>query len=266
MHKFRIGVAQVAQTGDIEVNIAKALDYIDQAAAHKIDLVCFPETHLPGYRVGIITPDAPCDQGVLDAALNQIRARAKEHGIGIIMGTETPNPGSRPFNSAVVIGRDGELIATHHKSRLTPRDEVGYAVGEAPTLFEFDGVKMGLVICFEGFRFPENSRMLASQGAKIIFHPQFNHIWEGAEWKLPVHEALIVARAAENTAFFVSANMAHERNTCRSLIVRPNGVIAAASELAQEMLIEAEVDLDEATHAILSSDPNERMKVLAEIV
>lgn len=261
---MRIGIAQVPQVADIGANLAKALEFIELAAAQDVDLLCFPETHLPGYRVGIIDPDASCDGERLAAALESLAARCRASRIGVCVGTESPNASSRPFNSAVVIGRDGEVIATHHKSQLTPHDRLGYSPGQSPTFFEFDGVPMGLVICFEGFRFPEASRELARKGAKVILHPQFNHVLMDAEWKLPVHEALIVSRGAENTVYFVSANMAHERNNCRSLVVSPNGLIAASSELAREMLVTADLDLALATHAVLKQDPDELMRVLAE--
>jgi ribosomal-protein-alanine N-acetyltransferase len=262
--QLRIGIAQVAQVGDVDQNLEKALEYIDKAAGEGVELLCFPEVHLAGYRVGIIGPEAPVEADRLAAAEEAVQERCRERGIAVCMGTETPNGDEKPFNSALIVGSDGEVVARHHKSRLTPKDELGYTAGEGPTAFELDAVPMGAVICFEGFRFPETSRELAKGGAKVILHPQFNHVLPGAEWKLPVHHALITARAAENTVYFVSANMAHERNNCRSLIVAPDGLVAAQSELRQEMLIHADADLDRATHAFLKTDPAERVRMLAE--
>ena len=124
---------------------------------------------------------------------------------------------------------------------------------------------MGVVICFEGFRFPETTRSLARAGARVVFHPQFNHVLPNMEWKLPVQEALLTARAAENTVYFVSANMCHERNNCRSLIIGPDGLILQASQLGQEGLIAAQIDPHKATHAFLKNDPAEMAKALAEV-
>lgn len=84
------------------------------------------------------------------------------------------------------------------------------------------------------------------------------------EWKLPVHEALLVARAAEDTVYVVSANMCHERNNCRSLVIAPDGLIQEASVLAQEMLLVADVDPERATHAFLREDAVAAAKALAE--
>ncbi len=261
---LRVAAAQAPPSCRLTENLATVLGYLERAAEKEVDLICFPETHLAGYRVGILETDAPCDELGLAQALETIAARCAELRIGAIVGTETPNPGARPFNSAVVINDDGSVLTTHHKSRLTPKDALGYAPGSGPTAFTFRNIPMGLVICFEGFRFPETTRQLARGGAKVVFHPQFNHVLPGMEWKQPVQEALIVARAAENGIFFVSSNMCHPRNNCRSLIVGPDGLILQASELGRETLLVADVDTSRATRAFLGDDPVALMKALAE--
>lgn len=264
METLRIGISQIPQTNRIPENASAAIAMIERAAREGVELVCFPETHLAGYRVGVSNPDAPCDAEALDRALARIGAACRDQAVGAIVGTETPNSGGKPFNSAVVFDQQGRVVAIHHKTRLTPGDALGYSPGTESTLFEFKGITMGVVICFEGFRFPETTRSLARAGARIIFHPQFNHVLPNMEWKLPVHEALLTARAAENTVYFVSANMCHARNNCRSLIIGPDGLILAASELGKEALLAAEVDPSKANHAFLNDNRAAMAKALAE--
>jgi len=264
VNTLRIGVAQVPQTSTIQTNCDKALEYIEKASGCGVELLCFPETHLSGYRAGILTPDAPCDEDGLKFATELISAKCAEYSIGIILGTETPNPGGKPFNSALVLDQTGETLALHHKSRLTPVDAKGYSQGKGPTAFTFKGIPMGVVICFEGFRFPETTRELARNGAQVVFHPQCNHVMPNMDWKQPIHEALIMARAGENTIYFISANMSHERNNCRSLVVAPNGLIQKASVLTQEKLIVADIDPALATHAFLQDDLEKMAKALGE--
>lgn len=262
---IRIGVAQVPPTSVLSKNLEKTLEYAEKAADKEVELLCFPEAHLAGYRVGILDPNAPCDEVGLAQATEQIAARCRELSLGIVLGTETPRPGGKPFNSALVIDQYGETIALHHKSRLTPKDALAYAPGSGPTSFTFKGISMGVLICFEAFRFPETTRALAIAGAKLVFQPQFNHVLPGMEWKLPVHEALLVARAAENTLYLISANISHARNNCRSLIISPKGLILEASVLAHEMLLVADLNPNLATHAFLQDDPVKMMKALAEM-
>ncbi len=262
---IRIGVAQVPQTADIERNLDKALEYMEKAAAQGVEMLCFPETHLPGYRVGVLEPDASCDGNGLSRASEIIRKKAADLSLGVIMGAETPNSAGKPFNSAQVIDERGNSIALHHKSKLTPTDALGYAFPfTGPTSFTFKGVPMGVVICFEGYRFPETTRSLAKAGAKIVFHPQFNHVIPTMAWKRPVHEALLVSRAAENTVWFISANMSHPCNNVRSMIVGPNGIIREAAILTREMLIMHDVDPELATHAFLKDDLDEMARALGE--
>jgi predicted amidohydrolase len=255
MSTIRIGVAQVPPTPDLGRNRDKALEYMELAAGQGVDLLCFPESHLPGYRGGILDGGAPCDEQALARATEEVAARCRHLSLGVIMGTETPNPGAKPFNSALVLGQDGQAVALHHKTRLTAKEALLYSPGAALTPFRFKGIAMGLVICYEGFRFPEATRSLARAGARVVFHPQFNSIRPGQDWKQPVHEALIVARAAENSLYFVSANMSHPHNNCRSLVVAPDGLVQGASVLGQEMLLVAGLDPALATHDFLQNEP-----------
>src|SRR4051794_34769973 len=50
---------------------------------------------------------------------------------------------------------------------------------------------------FEGFRFAETTRACVRRGARLVFHPQ-NNTTRPDGWKVPVHEAMVVTRAAEN--------------------------------------------------------------------
>ena len=129
MDRIRIGAAQIPQTSEIRQNLAKALEAVKRAAGEGVELVCLPETHLAGYRVGVSEPDAPCDTDALDQALSEISAACHENNIGAIVGTETSNSREKPFNSAVVFDDQGRRIAIHHKTRLTPGDARGYSPG-----------------------------------------------------------------------------------------------------------------------------------------
>jgi ribosomal-protein-alanine N-acetyltransferase len=263
--KIKVGAAQIPQTTDVAVNTAKVLETMEKAAREGVDLLCFPETHLSGYRVGLLASEAACPAPALEAALEEIAGHCRRLNMGAIVGTETPNGSAKPFNSAVILDREGKTLAVHHKSRLTPKDAEGYSPGTGPTLFYFDRICMGIVICFEGFRFPENVRELAKAGATIVFHPQFNHLYSDMAWKRPIQEALLMARAGENTIYFVSANMCHANNNCRSFIIGPDGLVIQASELGREMLLAAELETDRATHAFLKQDRVTMMKALAEM-
>ncbi len=49
---IRIGVAQVPPTSVLSKNLEKTLEYAEKAADKEVELLCFPEAYLAGYRVG----------------------------------------------------------------------------------------------------------------------------------------------------------------------------------------------------------------------
>ena len=250
MTTIRVGLAQIPQTADLEANLARVMSYLDRAASAGVDILCFPEAQIPGYRADITPQDAPVQSERLAESTRMVAERCGELGMACILGTETPMPGRKPLNSVAVIDERGRVVGTHAKTILTPLDAKAYTAGSGFGVWELKGVPCGVVICFEGFRFPHTTRECVAQGARIVFHPQNNTTRPNTEWKIPVHEAMAVTRAAENTVFFVSTNICIEHQNCRSLVVGPDGTIRAASELRREELIVADVDPAEATRAM----------------
>lgn len=256
MTTLRIGLAQCRQTADFDANARTILRDLEAAARQGVQILCFPETQTVGYRVDIATPDQPVPVAKLTALHERVSQRCRELGMACILGTETPRGpglGLKPYNSALVIAETGEVLCTHHKTRLTPLDAIAYSPGASIETFDLFGIKTGVVICFEGFRFPETTRECVRQGARLIFHPQ-NNTTRPNDWKIPIHHAMITTRAAENTVWFASCNACLDQQNCRSLVIAPDGQVHAQSELKREELVVADIDLDRATRAMFLYD------------
>ncbi len=258
MRNIRIGLAQVRQSCDIDTNVETVLRYLDDAADAGVQIVCFPEAQIPGYRVDICPADTPVQPDRLDEAHATVAQRCSELKIACILGTETPLPddptGGKPYNSALVVSAAGEILGVHHKTRLTPLDAVNYSPGTTFETFEIFGVTIGVVICYEAIRFSQTTEECVRQGAQLVFHPQ-NNTTRPADWKIPVHHALIVSRAAENTIWFASCNICHDdHQNSRSMVVAPNGLIHAQTELKKEELLISDIDIDLATRAMFAYD------------
>lgn len=263
---LRIALAQCRQTADFDTNARKIFEFLDRAAAARAEIVCFPETQTVGYRVDISTPDAPVEPDRLDDLHRRIAHRCGELRLACILGTEVPAPvnptGSKPYNSALVISPAGEILGVHHKTKLTPLDAVAYAPGSTIETFDLCGVRIGVVICFEGFRFAETTRECVRQGAQLVFHPQ-NNTTRPNDWKIPIHHAMIVTRAAENTIWFASCNICHDQHqNCSSMIVAPDGRIHAQATLKSEELVVADLDIELATQAMFKFDVDGCAQVL----
>ncbi|MFN0197793.1 MAG: carbon-nitrogen hydrolase family protein [Planctomycetaceae bacterium] len=265
MRNLTIGLAQTRQTDNFETNARTIFRFLDEGAQRGVQILCFPETQTVGYRADIATADAPVPVEKLHELHERVARRCGELGMACILGTETPLPGDpqrgKPYNSALVFSETGRVLGVHHKTRLTPLDAVAYTPGETFETFDLFGVKVGVVICFEGFRFAETTRECVRQGAQIVFHPQ-NNTTRPNDWKVPIHHAMIVTRAAENTIWFASCNACLDHQNSRSLIVAPDGVIHAQSELKREELVVALIDVDRATQAMFRFD----MEACAEML
>lgn len=253
MHALRIGLAQCRQTADFMANAATIRRFLEEARRAEVQLLCFPETQTVGYRVDIATPDLPVPVAQLEDLHGEVARFCGQAGVACVLGTEVPHPG-KPYNSALVISESGAILGAHHKTKLTPLDAIAYSSGSSIETFTLCGVQVGVVICFEGFRFPETTRACVRQGAQLVLHPQ-NNTTRPNDWKVPIHHAMIVTRAAENTIWFASCNaclVPHQN--CRSMIVAPDGRIHAQTELRQEQLLVADIDIDLATRAMFNYD------------
>ena len=266
MSLMTIGLAQCGQTADFDANARTIFRFLDEAHRAGVQIVCFPETQTVGYRVDIATPDTPVEPERLADLHERIARRCGELQMACILGTETPLESDprrgKPYNSALVISPEGEILGVHHKTKLTPLDAIAYSPGRTFETFDLFGVKVGVVICFEGFRFAETTRECVRQGAQLIFHPQ-NNTTRPNDWKVPIHHAMIVTRAAENTVWFASCNMCHpQHQNCRSMVVAPDGRIHAQAELKREELLVAQIDIALATRAMFRFDTDGCARVL----
>lgn len=258
MSVLTIGLAQARQVDDFDTNARTIFRFIEEAAESGVQVLCFPETQTVGYRVDITPANAPVPVGALEDLNLRVADRCGELGMACILGTETPLESDplhgKPYNSALVVSERGEILGSHHKTKLTPLDAVAYSAGNSIETFQLFGVTVGVVICYEGFRFAHTTEECVRQGAQLVFHPQ-NNTTRPNDWKIPVHHAMIATRAAENTIWFASCNaclVPHQN--CRSLVIAPNGVIHSRSGLKQEELVVASIDIDQATRAMFLGD------------
>ena len=249
MTELRIALAQTRQTADRRDNRRAILEAMDRAGEQDVRILCFPEAQTCGYRVDIAEPTGTVPVAWLEEVHEEVAGRCGRLGMACILGTEVRSESGRPYNSVLVIGDDGRILGAHHKTMLTPLDAVAYEPGTGPHTFSLFGVTVGVVICFEGLRFAGTTAECVRRGAQVVFHPQ-NNTTRPNDWKIPLHHAMIVTRAAENTVWFASCNACLPHQNSRSLIVAPDGRIHARTELKREEVLVADIDVDQATRAM----------------
>jgi len=121
-------------------------------------------------------------------------------------------------------------------------------------MFQAGALKFGVVICHEGWRYPETVRWAARQGAHVVFHPAFHEAEPGsyrpatfADPANSFHEKAALCRAAENTCWFATVNYASEGSPTTSAVVKPDGTLLCYQPYGKAGLLTADVDLSEAT-------------------
>ena len=111
----------------------------------------------------------PFDQVQHDRALDVVAQSSREFAIATILGMERISETGRQI-VAYVIDADGQLQGYQTKNQLDPTEDKFYVPGNTRRLFETNGVKFGVAICHEGWRYPETVRWAAMRGADSL-HP-----------------------------------------------------------------------------------------------
>jgi predicted amidohydrolase len=251
MSTFRIALANIRFPATPEESIGLAEDAIAQASQERADLVCFPECFVPGYRIGKMVQ--PVDARFLEHAWSVVAAAAGKGNIAVVLGTERIVD-NLPTISALVVDRDGTIAGFQDKVQLDPSEEGTYAAGFERRVFQAGAVTFGIVICHEGWRYPETVRWAARHGAHIVFHPHFGEAEPGgfrpsayADPANSFHEKAVLCRAAENTCFFATVNCASDGSTTTSAVVRPDGTLLAYQPYGKEGLLVVDIEISEAT-------------------
>ena len=252
MNKFRIALANLRFPATRDESITLCSRAIAEAASRGARIVCFPECFVPGYR----SPGkavAPPDAGFLERAWSAAAGAAAEAGIAVVLGTERLEQGELRA-SALVIREDGTLAGFQDKVQLDPSEEAIYAPGSERFIFRTGSLSFGVVICHEGWRYPETVRWAAKRGAHVVFHPQFHEAEPGsyrpttfADPANTFHEKAALCRAAENTCYFATVNFASAGSPTTSAVINPDGTVLAYQPYGVEGLLIADLDLDAAT-------------------
>lgn len=221
-------------------NFSRAEALIRRAAAAGPDTIVLPELWNTGFFPTDNLP-ALCDP---DAAQTCARlgGLAAELQINLAAGSVACLRDGRCFNTACVFDRSGTCRAQYDKlHRFAPMGEDRFfSPGDHLSLFRLDGVRCGVLICYD-LRFPEAARAMAARGMDVLFLV--------CQWPAPrvdqLH-ALCRARAIENQCFVVCCNSCGTAGQTvyggRSTVYDPLGRQLALAGPAEELLC-AQLDL-----------------------
>jgi len=262
---MKLSLIQMNCGNDRDANVARACDFIDQAATEKPDLIVLPEffnnLYFAQYRDYKYVQWAEKDDGF---TITRIKEKAKQHSVYIIATIyEQEQPGIY-FDTAMVIDQQGQVIGKYRKTHpagFRALELIYDRYGSKYPVFEIHDWKVGIVICYD-LHFPESARCVTLNGAELIIVPFASPIGylspessslpgstgpnsiDKTAW-LRRWNAQTTCRAMENIAFLAPCNHAGQEGDAVfcgcSRIINPKGeIIVDAGE--EEKVITAELD------------------------
>jgi predicted amidohydrolase len=256
MRETTVAVAQMKPVlGQPEDNIVRMSEMIREIATQQhVDLIIFPELITTGAELGLRFTEVA--QRIPGATVKLIAKRANEYGLYVAFGMASKEKvESVLYNSAVLVGPEGELVEVYHKVHLRGEERMAFREGFKLPVIETEIGTLGLMIGYD-LAFPEVARAMTLEGAEILC---VLANWEASgldEWKTYMR-----ARAYENAVFMAGANRVGEDVTMtfggESMIVGPRGEIHASlagstdkdSGEPQEGAAITRLDLDEVREA-----------------
>ncbi|MCB1600014.1 MAG: nitrilase-related carbon-nitrogen hydrolase [Lysobacterales bacterium] len=238
-----------------EANIARTLEFVDQAGAAGVQILCMQEIftgpyfcaeqHPRWYSSAERIPDGPTVQ--------LMQEMARKHQMVIVVPIyEEDGPGIY-YNTAAVIDADGRYLGKYRKNHIPHcapgfwekfyfrPGNLGYPV------FDTAYARVGVYICYDR-HFPEGARALGLNGAEIVFNPSATVAGLSEYlWKLeqPAH-------AVANAYFLGAINRVGVEAPWnigefygQSYFCDPRGQMLAVGSRDQSELIVADLDLEQ---------------------
>jgi len=256
----RVAAVQMGAGTDVEANLATCLRMIDEAAAHKPDLMVLPEfvNHCSWYDDNDYCYSvAVALDGPFTAA---VAAKAREHACHIVINCTVRRRNNAVTSTNILFGPDGTRLADSDKQVLMGGENnwLERATELGPIVDTPIG-KVGMFSCMDGVM-NETPRCVALRGAQIMCNTLNSFANDEASLHIPV-------RAAENRTFVVAANkvgplvppdltesvaaklkIAPERldGAGESQIVAPDGTVLARAPESGEAVVVADIDVSEA--------------------
>ena len=201
---MKLFLAQINNiVGDIDGNLKRAIDILDQAEELNSDLVVFSELFLSGYPPeDLVLKKSFVEEcrNALDTLINY----SKTKKVGLIVGLPIYEKNNL-FNAAAIVD-EGKLIGFSKKINLpnySVFDEKRvFHQNDIPKVFEFRGIKLGVPICEDIWQ--DNVCLeLKNQGCELIVSPNGSPF---DKYKINQRKTIIEDRVSEIGLPFVYIN------------------------------------------------------------
>ena len=250
MEKIKIAAIQMSTVADKMENVRTVKTYLEKIKDENPDFVILPEMFCCPYQTENFPIYAEKEGGPV---WQQLSGYAKQYGIYLIGGSMPEKDAEgNVYNTSYIFDREGKQIGKHRKVHLFDSDVKGgqtfkesdtLTAGDSDTVFDTEFGKIGVMLCFD-IRFPELSRMMVNDGAKVIFVPAaFNMTTGPAHWELSFR-----TRALDNQIYMVGCAPARDVSAGyiswgHSIVTDPWGRVTGMLDENEGILL-AELDMD----------------------
>ena len=262
MAQVTLGIIQQGCTADLAQNLRQTETAIREAARRGAQVICLQELYRSLYFAQTeAVENFSLAETVPGPSFKQMAQLAKELGVVLIVPIFEKRMEGVYHNAVLVIDADGAVLGTYRKMHIP--DDPGFyekyyfAPGDLGfPVFKTRYGKIGVFICWDQW-YPEAARLLALQGAQILFYPTAIGFSKSDQ---PVYqrqrEAWITiqrAHAIANGVFVAAANRVGVEGQLHfwgsSFVSDPFGaLLAQASDTQPDILIQScDLDLIEKT-------------------
>ena len=271
----QLGVA-VAQMGPVNLAdsrqavVQRLVKMLREAKSRQADIAVFPELALTTFfpRYWMSEEEAVerfFEKTMPNQEVQPLFDEARRLRIGFHLGYAELTLDNRRFNTAILVGRNGEIVGKYRKIHLPGHAEHKptapfqhlekkfFAVGDMGfRVFTQEQTRIGMCICNDR-RWPETFRVLSLQSAELVIlgynTPSRNIYWdEPTHLRMFTHLLTLQASAYQNALWIgAAAKCGHEDGFHMiggSVIVAPTGEIVAQTSSEQDEVIVARIDLD----------------------
>ena len=218
------------QTPDVCADVPRALDIIETqsilAGREGARLVCFPEAFLQGYIVERDHVERHAIE-LASPAFGSILERLAHVEPMLVFGLIERD--AHAFHNSAVVIHGGRLVGRFRKAHLIGKEQELFEPGSEYPLFDLDGVKFSINICYD-MRFAEAAMIPAAAGARLLVCPANNMLTRATaeEWKYR-HNALRVEHARRAGLWLLPSDVTGTRGKRVSYgptaVIDPSGTV-----------------------------------------
>lgn len=204
----------------------------------------FPECALSGYPGVDLKTMVGFNWIILHTYTDSIMLLAKSLNMWVVLGSiHELGKELKPMNSLYAINPSGEIADRYDKQFCTGGDLNYFSAGDHFAVFEINGIRCGLLICFD-VRFPELYREYKKLEVDMIFQSFYNARQKPGSIHPKIMPLTAQARAATNH-FYMSLTNSSAPNSWPCYFITPDGLVKDKLEADIPGILFSEVDLSD---------------------